>query len=72
MKNKWYWFSFSLDGTNQGCCNVQANNEKLAFIKLIGLDCVPKFDDVKFFEIKESELTPNKLISRKEMKNLGY
>ncbi len=69
---KWYWFSFSYNGKNQGCCNVKAKNEKEALQKTIDLDIHPKHDDIEKFEMDKQELKPDKLYSRKEMIEAGY
>ena len=62
-KSKWYWFSFSYKGKNQGCCNVEAGDEESALQKTIDLDIHPKHDDIEGFEIKAAELEPDRLIS---------
>jgi len=33
-KLKWFWFSFSFVGKNQGCCNVEARNKREAIMKV--------------------------------------
>ncbi len=69
---KWYWFSFSFQGENQGCCNVEANSVEKAWIKIEKLGIVPSYDDIEKYQMKNPELEPNKLISKAEMRKLGY
>ena len=71
-KLKWYWFSFSFDGKNQGCCNVQAANKKDALKKTIELKIHPKHDDIKVCVIAEAELLPDRLYTRNQMLAKGY
>lgn len=69
---KWYWFSFSLGGKNQGCCNVKASSKESALDKVIELGLLPKIDDFIAFVLDKKELPENKLISRPEMLKRGY
>ena len=68
----WYWFSFSFEGKNQGCCNVEANSEEEGLQKTIDLNIHPKHDDIMVFEIPSPELEVDKLISPKEVANQGF
>lgn len=69
---KWYWFSFSFDGKNQGCCNVQAESKETAIQKTIDLGIHPKHDDIEVYEGNAPELEPDRLYSKEEMENLKY
>lgn len=71
-KSKWFWFSFSHKGKNQGCCNVEAANEKAALQKTIDLGIHPKHDDIETFELEDAELEPDRLITRQEMLDMNY
>ena len=71
-KNKWYWFSFSYKGKNQGCCNVKAENQKDATQKTIDLKIHPKHDDIEIFELDKAELKPDRLFTRQEMLKMDY
>ena len=68
----WYFLSFSFDGKNQGCCNVQADTKEAALQKTIDLDIHPKHDDIRCYQIHKAELTPNKLYSPDELGELDY
>jgi hypothetical protein len=35
MTKNYYWISFSLNNVNQGCINVEADNEKVALEKVL-------------------------------------
>ena len=69
---KWFWLSFSLNGKNQGCCNVQANTLKNAIAKVEKLKIIPKYDDMEVFVLPKPELIPNKLITPKLLKKEGF
>ena len=69
---KYYWFSFSFNGKNQGCCNVEAKSEKEALQRIIDLNIHPRHDDIEIFEIEKFELKLNKLYSTQEMISLDY
>ncbi len=69
---KWYWFSFSFGGVNQGCCNVEAENQEAALQKTIDLGIHPKHDDIECYEGIASELEPNRLFSKEEMTKMDY
>lgn len=69
---KWYWFSFSFDGKNQGCCNVQAESQEVALQKTIDLGIHPKHDDIEVYVGDKNELEPDKLYSKEEMEKLNY
>ena len=71
-KNKWFWFSFSHNGINQGCCNVQAKSRKVALQKTIDLQIHPVHDDIEIFELNDAELEPDRLFTRQEMLDKDY
>ncbi len=72
-KSKWFWFSFSHNGVNQGCCNVKAANQKAALRKTIHLGIHPKHDDIETCELLgEAELEPDRLFTRQEMLDMNY
>ncbi len=68
---KWWWFSFSFGGKNQGCCNVQAESQEAALQKTIDLGIHPKHDDLEIWEGNNFELEPDRLYSSEEMKERG-
>jgi hypothetical protein len=72
MPNKYIWLSFSLDGVNQGVCNVQADNISDAFYKACELKIVPKHDDFEAFELEEAELPVDILFTRQQMIDKDY
>ncbi len=72
MQTKWYWFSFSHNGENQGCCNVQAENKEAALRKTIELGIHPKHDDIECFHIAEPELEADRLYSKAELEAKDY
>ncbi len=69
---KWYWFSFSFGGVNQGCCNVEAESQEAARQKTIDLGIHPKHDDIDVYAIESSQLEPDRLYSREEMLKMNY
>jgi len=69
---KWYWFSFSFQGKNQGCCNVKAENKEEALQKTIDLGIRPKHDDIASFEITCPELPPDRLFTKDELIAMDY
>ena len=69
---KWYWLSFSLAGTNQGVCNVEAESEGEALAKAKKLGLVPMFDDIEKFEMDEAELPADILFTRQQMIDRDY
>ena len=69
---KYYWFSFSSEGGNQGVCLVEAVTPEEAQFKVIELGIIPEHDHVQCFGISEAELPLNVLISPEEMVKLGY
>ena len=69
---KWFWVSFSLDGTNVGVCNIQAISDAQARIKINDLGIMPKFDHASVYEHHDKEMEPNRLYSRDEMIEMGY
>lgn len=72
-KNKWWWFSFSFEGTNNGCCNVQAPTQEEALQKTIDLNIHPPHDNIWSCEMDDGpELDENKLYSNAEMNKLEY
>ncbi len=72
QRSKWFWFSFSYKGKNQGCCNVQAKSRKAALQKTIDLQIHPKHDDIQAFEMEKAELGPDRLFTKQEMLKLNY
>ena len=68
---KWYWFSFSFDSVNQGCCNVQAESQEAALQKTIDLGIHPKHDDIEIGVGDKPELEPDRLYSPDEMEKRG-
>ncbi len=69
---KWYWLSFSNNGTNQGCCNVQAESEETALQKTINLKICPKYNDILYFVLTEPELEADTLYSPQDLTDLGH
>ncbi len=69
---KWYWFSFSFMGVNQGCCNVEAVSQEAALQKTIELNIHPRHDDIDCYEGSEPDLEPNRLFSKEEMIKMNY
>jgi hypothetical protein len=72
---KCYFFSFSFEGENQGCCNVKAETPELALQKTIDLDIHPKHDPgpgIFCAQMIELELPENTLMSSLEMKRLQF
>lgn len=70
-----YFFSFSFEGVNQGCCNVKAETPELALQKTIDLDIHPKHDPGKgvfCVQMIELELPEDQLIPKEEMLRLQY
>jgi hypothetical protein len=71
---KWYWFSFSFEGANQGCCNVQAVSQEAALQKTIDLGIHPRHDDIEVYVGEGDgtpELEPDRLYSPDEMEKRG-
>lgn len=68
----YFWFSFSKNGKNQGCINVEANTSEIAMKKAIELNIVPKHDDVETYKIDEPEIPINVLMSPEEMRQMEY
>lgn len=73
---KTYWFSFSLNGDNNGVCIIEAESEAEGIAKLVKSNLIPNYDDVLGFEIsdlsEEAALEYNRLYSCQEMIDLGY
>jgi hypothetical protein len=69
---KWYWFSFSLDGKNQGVFNIEAYNEWDAYREAQELGLIPDYDDIELTRIPEQELKEIKRYSPEELYELGY
>lgn len=69
---KYFWFSFSHEGGNQGVCLVEADTPEEARLKVIGLNIAPEHDNVHCFGISEAELPLNVLVTPEEMVKLGY
>jgi hypothetical protein len=70
--NKYYWFSFSFKGKNQGVCLVETDTVEEAQDKVIELGIVPEYDHIQVFGISEAELPLNILVSPEEIIKLGY
>ena len=68
----WYWISYSFDGINQGCINVEAKSEREAIAKAINLGLEPKYDDIRVYEVEVNDLPPNTLVSREELINENF
>lgn len=71
-KLNYYWFSFSLKGKNQGCCNVEAKDEKIALQKTIDLKIHPKHDDIFCCLIEKIEVPLDKLFPSEYLNSKGY
>ena len=69
---KYYWFSFSHKGENQGVCLIEADTPGEAQIKVIELGIAPHYDHVQCFRISEAEIPLNILVTYEEMVKLGY
>jgi len=73
---KTYWFSFSYQGKNQGVCVVEASNSEEATAKILELKLVPKFDDIRAYEIDDFSEDPKIELDRfyksEELVALGY
>ncbi len=69
---KYYWFSFSHQGENQGVCLVEAENSHVARLKVLELGIAPQHDHVKCFGIKEIEIPLDTLFTADEMVKAGY
>ncbi len=69
---KWYWLSFSHKGVNQGVCNVQAYNKRMALQRTIDLGIHPPHDDISILELLAAELEPDRLFSKQEMLDRKY
>lgn len=70
--NKYFWFSFSYRGQNNGVCLIEADSPEEADDKIIALNLVPSFDDVKCFQIDNAEIELNRLFSYEELVDMGY
>ena len=68
----WFWLSFSLNGTSQGVCNVQAESSTEALAKAERLGIVPDYDDVEPIPMDEAELPADTLFSRQQMIDRDY
>ena len=71
---KYYWFSFSYKGKNNGVCVVEATSSEEAIQKTIDLNIHPPHDDIFSCVISELEsgMTVDRLYSQEEMFNIGY
>jgi len=77
-----FWFSFSLDGLNQGVCIVKDKHKEpgtekaahAAFATAGTLGLIPKHDNVQGYSVDglENGLKANRLYSKKEMDDLNY
>jgi len=72
MDKKYYWFSFSYEGKNQGVCSIEAESDSIALSRLWELKIAPKFDHIMGFELTEQEIELDVLISPEDMKKRGY
>ena len=75
MKEKqfWYFISYSLDGLNQGCINVQANSLEGARKNISRLGIAPKhYDDVATFIVEKNDLPPDILVSREKLIEMNF
>jgi len=64
--------SFSYNGKNQGCINIEAEAGEKAIQKAKDLKIVPKHDDVEIYEMLESELPLNVLVSIEQLTKMSY
>lgn len=69
---RYKWLSFSLNGENQGVCNIEASSQDEALKKCQDLGIVPTHDDILILSISRPELPLNKLIPRTELMDLSY
>ena len=69
---KYYWYSFSYEGKNQGVCLVEANTPEEARHKVIELKIAPEHDHGQCFGISKAEIPLNVLVTPDEMIKLGY
>lgn len=70
---KYFWYSFSYQGNNQGVCLIEANSKLEADTKLAELKISPShFNDVLCVPIEDQEIELNVLISPKDMQQKGY
>ncbi len=72
MDKKYYWFSFSYEGKNQGVCSIEAQSDSIALARLFELKLAPKFDHIEGYELSEKEIELDVLISPEEMRKRGY
>jgi len=72
MKTKYYWFSFSLNGRNQGVCCTEATDADSGLLKITEMNLVPKADHIRGFELDEKELELDRLYTKEELKSIGY
>jgi hypothetical protein len=78
----YFWFSFSLDGLNQGVCLIEDKHKEpgterachMAFQTATEKGLVPKHDHVQSFEVcgLENDLEANKLYSKADMDSRNY
>lgn len=68
----YFWFSFSKNGKNQGCINVEAETVEQAKDKAMELGIVPKYDHVESYQLSEPELPLDILISPEELRSMEY
>ena len=69
---KYKWVSFSLDGENQGICNVEASSEEKALKRCSDLGITPKYDDVLILNLPKPEYPLDELISRDALVKDNY
>ena len=73
-KVKWYFLSFRDSGRNRnlGCCNVSVSGGLEEALEKTRKLRINPGGEVMAYLIKEPELKPDRLYSRKEMLSLGY
>ncbi len=69
---KFYWYSFSLTGVNQGVILIEADNINDADSKLEELNIIPNFDNIECVVIDNAEIELNRLYKKEELVAKGY
>lgn len=71
---KYFWFSFSLKGKNQGVVLTESTSKVDAYRKIIALDLVPlgNGQDTKCWEIPIAEIELDVFIPSEDMEEIGY
>jgi hypothetical protein len=74
MDMNYYFFSFSFQGANNGCCIVQSDTVENALQKTVDLKIHPPHDNIARFELFDNDnMELNRLYSPEEMKkNKGF